>query len=293
VGGNYTTVPTACSGCHLDAYNSTVALSASNAAIPNHVTAAFPMDCTLCHDTIAWTDAVFNHNTTKFPLLGTHVTTPCASCHVGPTGYAGNLPTTCVPCHQPEYNSTVTLNASNPSIPNHVTASYPTTCLSCHNMTNWLGAVFDHNTTGFPLTGAHITTACALCHTSAAVPPIDCYGCHSAQWQSTVSLGGLIPNHVAAALISSSGFSTTTAACSGCHTTSGMWLDGKFTHSWFNQQHGNSGGVCTICHTNANDYTVFQCTTCHGNNNSANFHHPSVGGYVYNSVNCYACHSRG
>jgi hypothetical protein len=107
-------------------------------------------------------------------------------------------------------------------------------------------------------------------------------------------MGGLIPNHVAAALISSSGFATTTTACVGCHTANALtWTGATFNHSWFNQQHGRSGGVCTVCHTNANDYSVFQCTVCHGNNNSANFKHPPVGGYVYNSVNCYACHPRG
>jgi hypothetical protein len=99
VGGNYTTVPTACSGCHLDAYNSTVALSASNAAIPNHVAVAFPMDCTLCHDTINWADAVFNHNNTPFPLLGTHVTVPCGSCHT--SGNYTTLPRPAFPATRP------------------------------------------------------------------------------------------------------------------------------------------------------------------------------------------------
>jgi hypothetical protein len=282
VGGNYTSVPTACSGCHLDAYNSTVSLGGN---IPNHVAATFPMDCTLCHDTIAWADAVFDHSKTTFPLLGAHITVPCTSCHTG--GNYTTLPTTCVPCHQAVYNSTATLVG----IPNHVSANYPTTCLSCHNMTNWLGAVFNHASTRFgALTGQHALIACTQCHITAALPPLDCYSCHTAAWQSTTNMGGLVPNHVAASLISGSGF--TTAACSTCHTTTN-WLGATFTHSWFNQQHGNSGGVCTICHTNSNNYTVFQCTVCHGNNNAANFNHPGVGGYVYNSVNCYACHSRG
>jgi hypothetical protein len=289
VGGNYTTVPTACSGCHLDAYNSTVALSASNAAIPNHVAVAFPTDCTLCHDTINWADAVFNHNNTPFPLLGTHVSVPCGSCHTN--GNYTTLPTTCVPCHQTEYNSTSNLVG----IPNHTALSYPTTCLNCHNMTNWLNAVFDHSKTPFPLVGAHLTVPCANCHTNPnfALTPTDCYSCHTAKWQSTATLGGSVPNHLAA---DASVAGITTAACASCHTPSGNWLDGKFTHSWFNMAHGGNaaGGVCTVCHTSAaTTYTVFQCTVCHGNNISANFHHPGVGGYVYNSVNCYACHSRG
>jgi hypothetical protein len=293
VAGNYTTVPTACSGCHLDAYNSTVTLSVGNANIPNHVSAAFPMDCTLCHDTISWADAVFNHNNTTFPLTGAHVTTSCSLCHVGPTGYSGNLPIACDGCHDALYQSTTNATAYVPPAPNHVALGYPKTCQNCHTTTTWLGAIFDHSTTGFPLVGAHITTACTLCHTSAAVPPTDCYSCHTAKWQSTATLGGSVPNHTAA---DASVAGITTAACASCHTPSGNWLDGKFTHSWFNMAHGNNaaGGVCTVCHTSASTtYTVFQCTVCHGNNVSANFHHPGVGGYVYNSVNCYACHSRG
>ena len=41
------------------------------------------------------------------------------------------------------------------------------------------------------------------------------------------------------------------------------------------------------------DYSVFQCTGCHGNNNANGFQHPNVSGYVYNSVNCYQCHKNG
>ena len=57
--------------------------------------------------------------------------------------------------------------------------------------------------------------------------------------------------------------------------------------------HGNANGVCATCHTNSNDYSIFQCTQCHGGNVSANFRHPNTNGYVYNSVNCYQCHGGG
>jgi hypothetical protein len=284
VANNYALPATTCYTCHTADWNSTATLGGS---VPNHITAGFPQDCTVCHSTTNWTTSTFNHATTTFPLTGAHTTVACALCHVG-GNYAGTLPTACYGCHQADYQSTTTLGGS---VPNHVALSYPTTCDSCHTTTAWTGAVFDHSSTGFPLTGAHITTACNLCHVSSAVPPTDCYSCHTADWNSTQTLGGTVPNHVAAALISSSGFST--SACSTCHNTT-AWTGVTFTHpSAFPTSHGNAGGVCSMCHTNANDYTVFQCTGCHGNNNSASFHHPNVGGYVYNSINCYACHPRG
>jgi hypothetical protein len=275
VSNNYTLGATPCYNCHITAWQSTATLGGS---VPNHITAGFPQDCSVCHSTANWTTSTFNHSTTTFPLTGAHITVPCASCHTN-GNYSGTLPTDCYSCHTAQWQSTTTLGGS---VPNHITAGYPTACASCHTTTSWLGAVFDHSLTGFPLTGAHVTVACNLCHTSAAVPPIDCYSCHTAQWQSTTTLAG-IPNHITAL------FPTT---CATCHTTT-SWLGAVFNHTWFNVNHGNANGVCATCHTNPANYVIFQCTQCHGGGVSANFHHPNVGGYVYNSINCYQCHSRG
>ena len=113
--------------------------------------------------------------------------------------YSGTLPTDCYSCHTAAWQSTTTLGGS---VPNHITSGYPTTCASCHTTTSWLGAIFNHNTTGFPLTGAHTTVACNLCHTTSNPPPTDCYSCHTAEWQSTATLGGSVPNHLAATRLS-------------------------------------------------------------------------------------------
>lgn len=296
VGNNYALPTTVCYTCHLTDFNNTATAGFYADNPPNHVTASFPTDCTVCHSTLSWISATFNHNTTAFPLTGFHTGVACASCHTTANGgYGPNVPTLCSGCHMADYNSTATLSQTNSSVPNHVSLSYPTTCDSCHTTTSWLGATFNHASTGFALNGMHATIACNLCHISSAVPAVDCYSCHSADWTSTQTLGGTVPNHVAAALISISGFSTTTTACVGCHTANATsWTTATFTHPVaFPTSHGGAGGVCLTCHTNANDYTVFQCTGCHGNNNSANFHHPGVGGYVYASPNCYACHPRG
>jgi len=284
INNNYNLTSAACINCHLTEWNSTTTLGG---AVPNHVAANFPQDCSICHSTSNWTTSTFNHNATTFPLSGAHVSVACNLCHTAANSYSGNLPTDCYSCHITQWQSTATLGGS---VPNHISSGYPTTCASCHTTTSWLGAVFNHNSTGFPLTGAHINTACTLCHTSATPPPNTCSGCHMDKWLSTQTLGAQVPNHVAAALISSSGFSLT--ACSNCHNTT-AWTGAAFTHSWFNVNHGSAGGVCATCHIVSGDYSQFQCTVCHGNNNAANFHHPNVGGYAYNSVACYQCHSRG
>jgi hypothetical protein len=256
--------------------------------VPNHITAGFPQDCTICHSTLNWTPSTFNHSTTAFPLTGAHIAVACVQCHTN-NNYSGTLPTTCDGCHDSLYQKTATMGGS---VPNHVAQGYPKTCDSCHTTTSWLGATFDHNTTGFPLTGAHITTTCNLCHTSSVRPPTDCYSCHTAQWQSTVNLGGSVPNHVAASQIPGTQFLT--SACGTCHTTTN-WLGATFTHNWWDVNHHGAGGICGTCHTNSSDYSVFVCSNgvCHARPGVDNRHQGNPQ-YVWSSgVTCYNCHKGG
>jgi hypothetical protein len=285
VSNNYSLNSTACYGCHLADWQNTTTLGG---AVPNHITAGFPTDCSVCHSTANWTTSTFNHSTTAFPLAGAHTTVACALCHVN-GNYSGTLPTDCYSCHIAQWQSTATLGGS---VPNHITSGYPTTCASCHTTTSWLGAVFNHTATGFPLTGAHITVACTLCHTSAAVPPTDCYSCHTAQWQSTATMGGTVPNHLAA---DASVVGIVPTACATCHTTTN-WLGATFTHNFWSLNHGGSGGVCATCHTNsASSYTAFVCSnnTCHPQA-KINQTHRGNSSYVYSTgATCYACHKNG
>jgi hypothetical protein len=278
VNNNYTLNSTACYGCHTTDWMSTVTLAlAGGASVPNHIAAGFPTDCSICHSTINWTSSTFNHSTTAFPLTGAHTTVACALCHVG--NNFTTVPTDCYSCHTTQWQSTVALALTTPTVPNHIVAGFvPATCASCHNTSSWLGAVFNHNATLFPLTGFHTTVACNLCHLTSAPPPLDCYSCHTADYNGTTN-----PVH------STAGFPTT---CATCHTTT-AWTGAVFNHTWFPETHGGANSVCATCHTNPANYTVFQCTQCHGGGVAANFHHPGVGGYVYNSINCYQCHPRG
>jgi hypothetical protein len=267
VSNNYTLASTACYGCHVAAWQSTTTLGG---AVPNHITGAFPTDCSVCHTTAAWTGAVFDHTTTGFALTGFHATVACTSCHVN-NNYSITV-TTCVSCHLANYTGT-----TNPA---HVAAGFPQTCELCHSTANWTSSTFNHATTTFPLTGFHTTVACALCHVNNnyTTLPLDCYSCHTVDYNGTTN-----PAHAAA------GFPTT---CATCHTTT-AWTGAVFNHTWFPETHGNANSVCATCHTNSANYTVFQCTQCHGGGNAANFNHPGVGGYVYNSINCYQCHPKG
>jgi hypothetical protein len=259
--GVYAGLSTKCDSCHLPEYQATTN--------PNHTAAGFPRDCSLCHTTTDWTGAVFNHSATRFPLTGRHTTVACSTCHVN-NQYA-TLSTACASCHLQTFNQTTN--------PNHVTSGFPTDCSLCHTTTDWTGATFNHSTTGFALTGKHATTSCTLCHVNGrfAGTPTDCYSCHTTEYNSTTN-----PNHVAA------GFPRT---CNTCHTTT-SWLGATFNHTWFPTNHGNANGVCTSCHTNSNDYSVFTCTSCHLQAQT-NQRHQGIRNYVYASANCYSCHPTG
>jgi hypothetical protein len=262
VNNNYTSLPTACYGCHQKDYTGTTN--------PNHVSVGFPQQCEVCHNTTSWTQAIFNHASTGWPLSGAHTSLQCSQCHTGSNAY-GLTNTACVACHLTDFQNT--------NNPNHISVGFPQQCDVCHNTTSWTQATFNHNNTSFPLTGAHTNVACTSCHVNNnyTTLPTDCYGCHSKDYSGTTD-----PNHITA------GFPT---SCATCHTTS-SWLGATFNHTWFNTNHGRANGVCSVCHTNPSDYSIFQCTNCHSKNQTDN-EHQGVGGYVYNSVNCYSCHKNG
>jgi hypothetical protein len=263
VGGKFAGTPTQCSACHLATFQKTTN--------PNHVSAGFPTDCSVCHSTANWLGATFDHSRTAFPLTGAHTSLTCSACHA--SGVFVGLSTTCVACHQKNFQKTTN--------PNHVTSGFPTDCQVCHNTLAWVPSVFNHSKTVFPLTGAHTTVACSSCHVGGryAGTPTDCLSCHKSQYAGTTS-----PNHVAAA------FPTT---CQTCHNTT-AWTGATFNHTSFPIYSGHHAGkwtTCADCHTNSSDYSSFSCITCHQHNKTdTDSHHGGVRGYVYTGNACYSCH---
>jgi hypothetical protein len=201
------------------------------------------------------------------------MSTTCATCHAG--GRYVGTPTTCVSCHLAKYTATTT--------PNHVAAGFPQECQLCHTSVQWQGAVFDHSRTRFPLTGAHTTVLCANCHVGNQFTgtPTACYSCHASEFKTVAN-----PNHVAA------GFPTT---CESCHTTS-TWSGAQFTHKFpiYSGAHSGKWSSCNDCHSNASNYAVFTCLTCHAHERTKmDDKHKGRTGYVYESLACYGCHPTG
>ncbi len=269
VNNNYNITATTCVSCHQTDYNT------ATTPVPH---TGFPTTCENCHDTVLWTDGKFDHSTTGFTLTGAHTVPPrqCTDCHVN-NNYTLNS-TLCYSCHQKDYTGTTN--------PNHATAGFPTQCELCHDTTVWTDSTFNHNNTTFPLTGSHTVPPrqCTDCHVNNnyTTLPTTCIGCHQTDYNNTTN-----PGHAAQPQF----FPTT---CQTCHNTT-AWTGATFNHTQYTPfpiNHGNANGVCSTCHTNSNDYSVFQCTNCH-TKTQTDGNHQGVKGYVYNSVNCYQCHQNG
>jgi hypothetical protein len=202
--------------------------------------------CEQCHRTTSWTDARWDHAaTTGVPLGAAHRQVTCQACHTTSTFRAAQ--TSCVSCHQQDYQNART--------PNHVAAGFPTTCDACHRVSDatFNQARFDHNVS-FPLVGVHAQQTCATCHTGNVFRGIarDCVGCHRPLYDRTTT-----PNHAAA------GFPTT---CENCHRpTDTSWRGAGFNHATVFALVGrHAQTVCASCHVN-NVFrgTPRECVGCH------------------------------
>jgi hypothetical protein len=114
---------------------------------------------------------------------------------------------------------------------------------------------FDHLTTGYALTGAHVQARCESCHLGGLFKgtPRDCASCHVAG--NRLARGNVVrpQQHV-----------PTRAACDTCHNTK-TYVGARFSHS------GVVPGTCLTCHNGqiasgkpgGHIATTAACDTCH------------------------------
>jgi hypothetical protein len=125
-------------------------------------------DCAACHTESGWKEkGKFDHDKTKFPLLGKHIDTKCGDCHKS-TNYK-EAPKDCIGCHKKDDKHEATLG---------------TKCESCHGERDWKDVKrFDHDKTKFQLRNAHAAkkVQCKDCHKDLKHyrdTPGDCLSCH-------------------------------------------------------------------------------------------------------------------
>ena len=124
------------------------------------------IQCEKCHQDSGWRKrAGFDHDLTRFPLIGRHAIVPCEECHQSAT-FKGT-PIVCASCHKDDHHE----------------GRFGTNCGLCHNPNGWARWRFDHDSqTKYPLAGAHRGLDCSACHTAKHLTkitlPTDCYSCH-------------------------------------------------------------------------------------------------------------------
>jgi hypothetical protein len=129
-------------------------------------------DCASCHTDRDWRVSNFNHNRSRFALLGRHAAVVCKDCHATPRYH--DAPRECAACHQKDDAHKQVFGER---------------CESCHNARGWSIWSFDHDKrTRYPLDGAHRAVACESCHTrpapkgkAAAELATHCVTCHRRQ----------------------------------------------------------------------------------------------------------------
>jgi hypothetical protein len=253
--------PTTCASCHQQQFASTTN--------PPHAAAGFALTCQTCHNTTAWSGAPFDHDRTQFPLTGAHKASTCADCHRD--GVYRGKPTTCVSCHQSAYDRTTK--------PAHKPAGFSTTCQTCHTTTAWLGAVFDHNATRFPLAGAHRAVDCSSCHADGVYSgkPTTCVSCHQTAFNATKN-----PPHAAAAFPTS---------CETCHSQT-AWVPSSFNHAatQFPLTGAHLTTTCAGCHADGvYNGKPTDCVSCHQAKYNATTNPPhAAAGF---STACQTCHT--
>jgi hypothetical protein len=122
--------------------------------------------CEQCHTATRWTEVNFDHDQSKYPLVGLHVVVTCGQCHT--TQRFNDAPKECSGCHAKD-------DVHNGGLGKQ--------CAECHNPNGWKMWDFDHAThTRFPLLGAHAKIGCADCHIrpqNVVKPSMICGTCHS------------------------------------------------------------------------------------------------------------------
>jgi hypothetical protein len=262
--GDYNNTPTTCAGCHMMDYTATTN--------PPHAATGFSTDCATCHSVNAWTPSIFDHDALYFPIYsGSHegVWSECIECHTTPGNFQDY---TCVTCHGPTETAD-----QHQGVTGYTHSS--TACLACHPTGEADGA-FDHNQTAFPLTGAHVTVDCAMCHANGYTgTPTDCQACHLDNFTASIN-----PNHIAI------GFSTD---CASCHTTEPGWSPASFiNHNDYyplNGAHAVIANQCATCHQGDYNNTPNTCFGCHQPDYTQTTDPPHV--TLQFSQDCATCHS--
>ncbi|RJP73713.1 MAG: hypothetical protein C4532_04095 [Candidatus Abyssobacteria bacterium SURF_17] len=249
-----------CSSCHRDPHAGRLG--------PN---------CTDCHDAAGWGQVraeSFDHDRTRYPVEGRHITVPCDKCH-GARGSTGPLKfASCSDCHS-DYHERAFARRDKRGA-----------CEECHTVQGFRPALFTiskHAATDFALSGAHLAIPCEKCHRTPegyqkfTFTSVECLECHRDPHQ------GQVDRLVAV------------AGCRTCHTDR-TWSDVYFDHSTtsFPLAGRHTTVACRSCHLREGPPQVTEvrfaplsdrCESCHTDVHRGQFAGDETG------TDCARCHT--
>lgn len=229
--------------------------------------------CTNCHNQNDFTPASgFNHATAAFNLTGAHLRVVCAKCHLSTTRngkpftvFKGVQFASCLNCHKDVHNG-----------------KFGNKCTDCHTTDNFRNVKldgFDHDKTGFILSGKHKAVRCADCHgTDLNSKPAhsECLSCHKDYHRGEFNLADKPKD------------------CVSCHTVNG------FSPSLFTLDQHQMGRFplvgshlaqpCQACHYSDKVWSFrkssLACVSCHNN-----IHGNEISARFMGDNNCENCHN--
>jgi hypothetical protein len=252
----------------------------------------FASACESCHTTANWkavsasvAESNFDHNKTKYPLLGKHISVRCADCHKGgdfskPLAFAK-----CVNCHTPDPHGGQFIKRADRG-----------ECAACHTVAGFKPAKFglkEHAVTAYPLLGKHAAVACAKCHIPRGVDTLykvkfaACTSCHKDEHAGQFAAAPYLNR------------------CEPCHTVQGFqpstFTLAMHTKCRFRLTGAHLAVPCAECHkpgmsrqfpeVAAYRFADFSCTVCHRDPHNGQFRTRMLRVVNGRQLGCEACHS--
>ena len=248
-------------------------------------------DCGACHTETGFRPSTFTvamHAQSKFPLQGKHHDVECAKCHK-PAGKQTNYHPAwgrCDDCHRDAHNA------------QFAAAPLSNRCEECHTVDAFRPATFTlarHQTSSFPLHGAHAAVPCADCHRDPSTSKAElkrfrfanttCDGCHRD------------PHQLAQGTMFRTVATKTRSACENCHILRSWRQLLPFDHAstGYRLTGAHQTLACVDCHRRRDDkaggFTIAfkgaprECVGCHEDLHGGQFARAG------SETDCASCHS--
>jgi hypothetical protein len=238
-------------------------------------------DCAGCHNENSFLElalgemTLFNHSVTDFPLEGKHSGVDCNKCHTNEQRYTIDF-SSCNNCHDDYHNG------------EFIKEGISLDCDACHSVEEGfdysLYSIEQHQSSDFPLKGAHEATPCFACHLEEERWKFsnlgdNCIDCHDDLHTGFIDRKFYNENR-----------------CESCHSE-GAWSEVAFDHGltdWpLDGKHLET--ACHLCHFEMKNNIIqnqtfkdlsTECVSCHTNVHEDQF-------AINGETDCVRCHDTG